>query len=109
MGPRRHLDVEPTRGVVEPSMPQGRDQAGPHGGRLPTARGPHHREETRRVTAFRQPGDEPLDERLAAEEVLVVGFDERAKSLEWIRRFRGGPGSSGLRSDGSTERLCELV
>ncbi len=81
MATRQHLEVEPSVRAGESPCPEGRDETGAHHGGLPAPRRPDHGEEPRSLAGLGHPGDQAVDEGVAAEEVLRVGLGERVEPL----------------------------
>src|SRR5258706_4165789 len=84
---------------------EGRDHAGPHHGRLATARSAHDGQEPRLMTGFvglaQQPRDEFMDQRFTPEIELGISFVEITQAFKGRRTRLGGlRGLAGVWSKG---------
>ena len=81
MRPREHLDVEPPRPIRAAPGAERRDQARAHRRGLAAPRRAHDGEEPRSFDRLGQRATRASIKRVAAEEVVRVGLDERVESL----------------------------
>ena len=108
---RCHVDAEPLRRHREGAPRHRRQQARPHHARLPAAAGSDDGDEASPGAGLAEPGDEPLDEAFAAEEVPDVGRAEGPQTLVRVLRLverRGDRCAESVR-ERSAERRCVRV